>query len=155
MERTIGEVAEIADRSYNAKAFWGAMLICNAILPEPDIGLIEEIVKRIDGAVPDKKDRDKAANLVGDALEDVMSYPRAQQISINGDDPTIIAIAKALVYLSSSFVGKNPTKRKDRQKATEIILNRMGGRRSEPVREVVTLEYVDPDWMGSLPSGDE
>lgn len=137
------------DRGLTAKTNFCCTLIVNAIF-ETDISAIKEIATRIDGTVPSDKERNKFANIVGDAIEDIMEYTDGSQLKIMPDDITIIAIAKAVYYLATKQVGKNAAARKDRQQAIEMILSRTGGRKTEPVHEVTKLEYVEPEWMHAL-----
>lgn len=151
LEKTIGEVNMMRERSNRVRNWFAARLICIAIF-EKDIGAILQIADRIDGAIPDKSERDSFANLVGDAIEDVMDLPAGERIFVNEDDLTIIAMAKVIIWISMETAGGNVMKKKDRQKAIEMILKRTGGKRSEPVREAERLEFVEPDWMKALPS---
>ena len=151
LDRTIGEIWKTREHSRNARAFFGTSLIANAVF-DMDIGLIEQIANRIDGTVPEKGERDKFANLIGNAIDDVLDMEKAEQLAVQPDDTTIIAIAKAVIYIATAPVGNNPSKRKERQKAVDLILNRTGGKRIEPVKDAMRLEYVEPDWMNALPS---
>lgn len=162
LDRTMGQIYESRDKAHNVRSYFGSALLFTAVF-EHDIGLLEEIIKRIDGTVPDKDERDGYANLIGGALEDVMDQPIGDQQKISPDDTAIIAMAKTILWIATqdsveksdgSFRGLNSQEKKDRQKAVEIVLSRTGGRRSEPVKEITLIEYQDPDWM-SLPSGGE
>lgn len=153
LERTIGEVVMLRERATNAKQYWAASLIVDAVF-EYDIGLIEQIATRIDGTVPQDKDRDKFANIVGDALDDIMEYESKELLTLWPEDKTIIALAKAIYFISIDHPGTNVNKRKEKHKAVDLVLNRLGGRKTEPVRELVLPNYVEPEWM-SLPAGKE
>lgn len=150
LEKTIGEVLEMRERAPNAKCYFAAQLIFCAVF-ETDIGCIQQVVERVDGTIPEEGERDKFANIFGDALDDVLELDNVEQLRIFPQDPCIIAIAKATYSISVCPVGKNVNKKKDRQKAIEMILKRTGGRKSEPTRETKVIEYVDPEWM-SLPN---
>lgn len=150
---TVGDIVRMRENSANMRALFCANLIFNAIF-DNDIGAINQIVNRIDGAIPDKKNRDNYANLMGQAIEDVLDYPKAEQVCIYPDDWTIIGLAKRVIQTSCQEVGKNPIAKKERNQAAEMVLNRTGGRRSEPVREQHLIEYVQPDWMAPLPCGE-
>lgn len=153
LERTIGQVAYLRETATNAKQYWAASLIFDAVF-EKDIGLINQIATRVDGTVPNEKDRDKFANLVGEAIDDVMEYTNKEQCIIKEDDLCIIAIAKAIWFISTDHPGKNQSKKKEKQQAVDMILSRTGGRKVEPVKELTTTRFVQPDWM-SLPGGQE
>ena len=130
-----------------ARTVFVASTICQAIF-DMDIGLISEIVKRIDGLAPSKGDMDEYSNIFSDALADVLEYTQADQMRIYPTDSPIIALAKATVAVSVSNPGKNMQARKDRQKAVAMILDRVEGRRSEPAKPVELPEYQVPDWVG-------
>lgn len=153
LERTVGEVAMLRESASNAKQYWTSSLIIDSII-EKDIGLINQIATRVDGTVPTENDRSKFANLIGEAIDDVMAYPDARQCVIQPDDLCVIALAKAVLFISLDHPGKNVSKRRDKQAAVELILGRTGGRKTEPVKELLTTNYVDPDWMG-LPEGEK
>ena len=136
-----------------ARTAFVASTICQAIF-DLDVGLISEIVKRIDGIAPSKGDMDAFSNIFSDALNDVLEYTRADQMTIYPTDTPIIALAKATVAISVSDPGKNMQARKDRQKAVTMILDRIEGRRSEPAKPVELPEYEEPAWIG-LAEGDE
>lgn len=150
LTKTMGEIVKIAQTASNVRGMWGAGLVFNAVF-DRDMGCIKQIAERIDGPVPDRKERDGFANILGDAIEDVLDYPAAEQTTVNQDDLGIIAVAKAVVYVSMMPVGNNVQLKKDRQSAVEMVLKRVGGKRMEPVKQLVMPEYVDPDWMPRLP----
>lgn len=136
----------------SARTAFVASTICQAIF-DLDIGLISEIVKRIDGLAPSKGDMDAFSNIFSDALNDVLEYTDGRQLTIYPTDTPIIALAKATVAISVSDPGKNMQARKDRQKAVSMILDRIEGRRSEPAKPVELPEYEEPAWIG-LAEGD-
>ena len=131
----------------SARTVFVASTICQAIF-DMDIGLISEIVKRIDGLAPSKGDMNEYSNIFSDALADVLEYTEAEQMRIYPKDPPIIALAKATVAISVSKPGKNMQARKDRQKAVSMILDRVEGRMSEPAKPVELPEYTEPEWLG-------
>ncbi len=152
MERSIGDVVLLRESATNAKQYWAASLIVDAVF-ECDIGLIEQIATRIDGTVPADVERDKFANLVGDALDDIMDYTNVELLTVQPDDKSIIALAKAVYFISIDHPGKNLNKKKDKHKAVEMVLNRVGGRKTTPKKELILTNYVEPEWM-SLPQGE-
>lgn len=151
LTKTIGDVVLLREAATNARAFFATSLIFHAVF-DKDMGALDQIANRIDGTVPDRRDRDRFANIMGDALEDVLEYARMDQTQIFPDDPTIIALAKTVLSVSWMEVGRNPTAKKDRQKAIEMVLQRTGGRKTEPTAVLELVEYVDPDWMAPLPA---
>ena len=153
INRTIGEVALNRSRATSTRWFFVSNVIFEAVF-DLDIGLISEIVKRIDGLAPAKGDNHGSREIFSDALLDVLDYTHAEQVTVKPDDPAIIALAKATVAIANANVGKNMQARKDRQKAVQMILDRTEGRQSEPAKSVEQIIYESPDWMG-LPSGEE
>lgn len=149
--RTMGDVVRAREIATNAKQYTVASMIFNAVF-EADVDLIRTIALRIDGTVPEESKRDGYANILGDAIEDVLSYEQAVQLQVTPQDPPIIAMAKALVYIGTQPCGSNYAKRKERNLAAQMILERTGGRKVQPTALQVTTKYVEPDWM-QLASG--
>lgn len=150
--RTIGQVVTGRDTAGTTKTFFVMNLFFSAVF-DMDISLISEIVKRIDGTAPEKGGTDGCSSIFSDALNDVLNYEDAKRLTIFPDDPAIIALAKATVCIANSDPGMNMQARKDRQKAVQMILDRTEGRRNEPAKPTVAIEYKEPDWM-SLPNGE-
>ena len=144
--RTMGDVVKSREVALNAKQYAVASMIYNAVF-EMDIDLIRTIALRIDGTIPEEDKREGFANLIGDALEDVLSYNEAEQMKVLPEDPPIIAMAKALVYVGTQPCGSNYAKRKERNLAAQMILERTGGRKVQPTRILAEKQYVEPDWM--------
>lgn len=144
--KTINENAASIETSCNARSFFVFKLIYDAVFLK-DVGLIDLIINRIDGIVPKQSDRDSYANIIGDALDDVLDMTRAEQLVIMPNDPAIIALAKSLIHISLQDPGNNPMKKKDKVRATEIILNRCGGKKTEPTKPLIEEVYVEPEWM--------
>lgn len=151
--RTMGDVVRSRDIATNAKQYTVASMIYNAVF-ELDIDLIRTIALRIDGTVPEEDKRDGYANLIGDAIDDVMSYELATQMKVTPDDPPIVAMAKALIYVGTQPCGSNYAKRKERNLAAQMILERTGGRKVQPTRAQIETQYVEPEWM-QLSPGEE
>ena len=151
--RTMGDVVHAREVATNAKQYTVNSMIYNAVF-EMDVDLIRTIALRIDGTVPDEDKRDGYANIIGAALEDVLSYEHANQMKVVPSDPPVIAMAKALVYIGTQPCGSNYAKRKERNLAAQMILERCGGRKVQPARVEATIEYVEPEWM-QLPSQKE
>jgi hypothetical protein len=154
LAKTIGEVFSIRETANNVRAYFVAGLIFNACF-EKDILAINQIIYRLDGTVPDEGSRDNYANLIGDAIDDVMEYDKADQMTINPDDPTIIALAKTIIFIATSSPGTNYAMRKDKAMATEIVLTRTGGRKIQPTRHRIETKYKEPSWMKGLPEKEE
>jgi hypothetical protein len=121
-------------------------MVYNAVF-EMDVDLIRTIALRIDGTVPEEDKRDGFANLLGDAIEDVLSYTQADQLRVTPQDQPVIAMAKALVFVGTQPCGSNYAKRKERNLAAQMILERTGGRKVQPTRLQVETKYVEPEWM--------
>lgn len=154
LNKTMGDLIQLRTAADKARTAFVCGTICNAVL-DLDIGLIAEIVKRIDGAAPAKGDIDNYSNIFSDALADVLEYDQADQVRIFPSDPPIIALAKATVVISMADPGKNVQARKDRQRAVAMILDRVEGRQSEPERVKEIKEYSAPDWLGLPEKEDE
>ena len=152
--KTIGEVLSLHEKATNAKALFVAHLIFDSVF-NYDIQSLKQIISRVDGGVPDAQKRRHYANIFGDAIEDVLSYTNKEDLKIQPDDICIIAMAKVVVWVSMSDPGKNLQKKKDKQDAIQIILERTGGRKSEPTKQLATTNYVNPEWMQGLPSSTE
>jgi hypothetical protein len=150
--RTMGDVAKTRETASNAKAWVVNSMILNAVF-EQDIDLIKTIITRVDGLVPDEGDRGGYANILGDALDDVLSLTEVEALNITPSDPVIIALAKVLVHTAARPTGSNYMQRKQRNLAASMILERTGGRKTGPTRPTLETKYVEPDWMG-LPDGD-
>ena len=150
---TMGDVVRSRDVATNAKQYTVASMIYNAVF-EMDVDLIRTIALRIDGTVPEEDKREGYANIIGAALEDVLSYEQARQLKVVPNDPPVIAMAKALVYVGTQPCGTNYAKRKERNLAAQMILERCGGRKVQPTRYEAQIEYVEPEWM-QLGQGEE
>ncbi len=144
--RTMGQVVHNREYATDVKAYTVNSLIYNAVF-EADVDLIKTIIRRVDGLVPDEDERGGYANILGDALEDVLAYDQKEMMVLTPDDPVIIAIAKVLVYKATMLAGTNQMLRKERNTAAQIILERTGGRKVGPTRLLVETVYVEPDWM--------
>lgn len=146
LSRTMGDVVRSREIATNAKQYTVASMIFNAVF-ETDVDLIRTIALRIDGTVPEESKRDGYANLLGDAIEDVLSYEHAVQLEVTPLDSPIIAMAKALVYIGTQPCGSNYAKRKERNLAAQMILERTGGRKVQPTMAQIETRYVEPEWM--------
>ena len=153
LERTMGDVVQAREFSRNARQYTVNSMIFNAV-QERDVDLIRTIALRIDGTIPSEKERGSYANLLGDAIDDVLSYPVGTQLNIYEGDAPVIAMAKALVYVATQPAGINYAKRKERNLAAQMILERTGGRKVEPTRPQIETVYVEPEWL-QLPSSDK
>lgn len=151
--KTLSDLMDMRVNAPTARTAFVASTICQAIF-DLDIGLISEIVKRIDGLAPSKGDMDTYSNIFSDALNDVLEYTQADQMTIYPSDTPIVALAKATVAISVSNPGKNMQARKDRQKAVSMVLDRVEGRMSEPAKPIEVPEYMEPEWLG-LAKGDD
>ena len=146
LSRTMGDVVRSRDIAQNARQYTVASLIFNAVF-EMDVDLIRTIALRIDGTVPEEDKRDGYANILGDAIEDVLSYEQANQLQVTPRDQPIIAMAKALVFIGTQPCGSNYAKRKERNLEAQMILERTGGRKVQPTRVQIETQYVEPEWM--------
>lgn len=146
LEMTVFEVCKGLETCLNARAYFVATLVTDAIFMQ-DIDSIKQIVERIDGTVPDEKERGGYANIFGDALEDVLDAGEQEQLTICPDDLVVIALAKAVVFIALSQPGKNFQMRKQKNDAVDMVFKRTGGRKTEPTKPMLETTYEDPDWM--------
>lgn len=110
------------------------------------------IVKRIDGTAPVTGNRDSFANIMGDAIDDILDMKSKEQTVIDRDDPVILALAKVVFHIATQPSNGNPVVKREKQKAIDMVFERTNGRRVEPVRPQIETMYEDPEW---LMSGDE
>lgn len=146
LDRSMGDVCRMREVATNARAYTINSMIFNAVF-ELDVELIKTIGTRIDGTVPEEGKREGYANILGDAIEDVLSYEQSAQLQIVPEDRPIIAMAKVLVHVATQPAGNNMTKRKERNLAAGMILERTGGRKVQPTKPLIETKYVEPDWM--------
>ena len=146
LDRTMGDVVRSREKAANAKEYTVACMVFNAVF-ELDVDLIRTIATRIDGTIPVEGKREDFANIIGDALEDVLGYDKKEQAVITPEDSPVIAMAKALVHIGTQPCGKNFAKRKERNLAAQMILERTGGRKVNPTRPLIETKYVEPEWM--------
>ena len=144
--KTMGDMVHTSEVAQKAREYTLSRMICNAVF-EADIELIQTIVTRIDGTIPAEGNQEKYATAFGDALNEVLEMPTGQQMEVDQDDIPIIAMAKAVVYAATARVGSNVAKRKERNMAAKMILERTGGRKVAPTPLLVETVYVEPDWM--------
>lgn len=154
LNRTMGDLIRMRTTAPSARTAFVVSTMTNAVF-DLDIGLISEIVKRIDGSAPQKGDMDAYSNLFSDALSDVLDYTQSDQMSVFPSDPPIIALAKATIAVALHDPGRNMQARKDRQKAVQMILDRVEGRRAEPAKPTELPEYRAADWLGLPEEGDD
>lgn len=152
LERTVGEMMALRESARNARAYFAASLIFNAIF-EKDIQAINQIVWRIDGVAPKAEDRHNYANIFGDAIDDVLDYDSDDQMQVFETDLCIIAMAKVVIHIALSKSGYNVQKKKDKQTAIDMVLTRTQGKKTEPTKPLLEGRYVMPDWM-SLPDSE-
>lgn len=143
---TMGQVVRNREFATDVKSYTVNSMIFNAVF-ETDVDLIKTIIRRVDGLVPDEDKRGGYANILGDALEDVLSYDQKELMRITPNDPVIIALAKVLVYKATEQAGMNQLRRKERNTAAQIILERTGGRKVGPTKLLLETKYVEPEWM--------
>lgn len=147
LDLTMGDVVRKRESDVNnVRSLTVASMIFNAVF-EMDVELIKTIGLRIDGTVPEEGDRKRFANILGDAIDDVMDYDDARKMTIVPEDTPIIAMAKVLIAKATRLAGNNMQKRKERNLAVSMILERTGGRKVSPTKPMLETRYVEPDWM--------
>lgn len=142
----MSEIVRSREAASNARAYFVANLVCDAVFNQ-DIDVCKQIITRVDGAVPDEESRTGYANIFGDALEDVLGYEEARRLEVFPEDLGIIAIAKVVIFKSMADVGRNFQMRKAKNDAIDMILNRVGGRKTKPTKPLLETTFEDPDWM--------
>lgn len=151
--KTMGQLVKTSESAVKARDYTLARMICNAVF-EVDIELIQTIVSRIDGTIPAEGKTNSYATAFGDALEDVLEFSSKEQMEVTPDDTPIIAMAKAVVYCATNRVGSNLARKKERNLAARMLLERTGGRKIAPTPLQLETEYIEPEWM-QLPSGED
>lgn len=146
LTRTMGETFRVRETATNARTYFVANLVFSAIL-EKDMSLIEILANRIDGTIPTSETRDSFANLMGDAIDDVLDMERHEQMNIMPNDLVIVALAKTVFHIATAPTKGNPILKREKQKAVEMIYGRVAGRRTQPVRPLIETKYVKPAWM--------
>lgn len=154
LTKTIGEVLRTRERSGNARTYFVCNMIWSAMF-EQDMGIIETIVKRIDGTAPVTGNRDSFANIMGDAIDDVLDMECKEQTVIDRDDPVILALAKVVFHIATQPSNGNPVIKREKQKAIDMVYERTNGRRVEPVRPQLETLYEDPEWLTEGTDGTE
>lgn len=149
LTRTMGDIVRARDTATNARQYFVSNLIFSAVF-EKDMSLVDIIATRIDGTVPTNKERDSFANLMGDAIDDVLDMDRSEQTLIQPSDPVIIALAKVVYHIAVEPTKKDYNKKRERQKAVEMVYARTAGRRNEPVKLAIEEKFVDPEWLSSI-----
>lgn len=155
LDFTMGDIVKARENpGHNVKSHTVSAMIFNAVF-EMDVDLIKTIGLRIDGTVPEEGKRGGYANILGDAIEDVLSYEHKDQLYVTASDTVVIAMAKVLVYVATQPAGSNYAKRKERNLAASMVLERTGGRKVQPTKPLIDVKYVEPDWMGLSEGKDE
>lgn len=154
LTRSLGDVLRMRETATNARTYFIANLVSSAVF-EKDMALIEILATRIDGTVPTSSERDSFANLMGDAIDDVLDMERSAQMTVIPDDPVIIALAKVVFHIATSPTRGNPTLKREKQKAVEMVYARTAGRRTEPVRPLLETKYVKPQWLSEITEEEE
>jgi len=152
--RTMGDIVRTSEIAQKAREYTLSRMICNAVF-ETDIELIQTIVSRIDGTIPAEGKQDQYATAFGDALEEVMELSLGEQMNVTPEDTPITAMAKAVVYVATNRVGSNVAKRKERNMAAKMILERTGGRKVAPTPLQLETVYTEPDWMRLSEGGEK
>lgn len=142
---TLNQYCENAIANSTTEKYWLSHVIRDAIA-QKDIKAIQTIATRLDGGIPDKKDRKKYANYIGSFLDDVMKLPIDEVRILRYEDPVFMALAKAIFHISLQVPSDSQAAR-DKNIAIEMIFDRCGGRRAEPTKTLIEAKYVEPKWM--------
>lgn len=146
LSKTIGEICYCMEHAADIKTYVACRTIINAV-SDLDIGLINIIIRRVDGGIPKADEIEDYANYFGQALEDVLEMPPSERFIMDLDkDYGIVALAKAVVMAAIQPAGHNISKRKDRQLAADMLFSRTGGLKNEPQKIQTNIEIRDADW---------
>lgn len=152
--RTVGQLIQMAE-SGNSKAAWVGNTLLDAFKDQDIVNLLA-FINRVDGLIPDEDSYDNYANYFGTAINEALEVPREELGRIYEDDVVMSVIAKCFIHVSLQYYApSNNTGRKNKTLAIETILNRSQGRKIAPTKALVEDLYGDPDWMKSLPEGQE
>lgn len=145
----------------NAAEFLVCRLITDAIFNN-DVRAIKMIVTRIDGGLPKDVEVDFFQSKFGDCLEEILSYEDGQQMKILPSDTVMMALCKSLYalatqdiywdYVKNKPIARPSTDRKqERDVAMQIILERVGGRKTKLAKEAEKTQIQDAEWINQLP----
>lgn len=143
-----------------AAEFLVSRLFTDAVFSQ-DIRSIQLIINRIDGGLPKDVDVENYRTLFGDTLNEVMSMTKAEQVKVKPDDTVMMALCKSLYSIAvediywdderGRKVRPSDSKKKERDLAMRIVLERTGGRKTLSTVEVEHEEIELADWIAELP----
>lgn len=128
----------------NAAQHLVAQMFTDAVFNQ-DIRTIATIINRIDGGLPKDTEVDDYQTLFGDAMAQVLETDKASQLKVTPDDTVMLALCKSLYDLASQDLYWDPVehrrckpstdRKKDRDTALRMVLERAGGRKTTPMIE--------------------
>ena len=102
--------------------------------------------------------------MFGDCIDEILKLDNATQLTVLPEDTVMMAMCKSLYAIATEDiyhkadpsgcyrdVHPSDTKKRDRDAAMRIILERSGGRKTLIAPEPEAKEYVDAPWIAELP----
>ena len=167
--RPLGEVVAISEGNRwtigmtagkNAADFLVSRLFTDAVFSQ-DIRSIQLIINRIDGGLPKDTDIADYQTEFGDCLNQIMNMTRNEQLSVGPDDTVMMALCKSLYQIATEDIywdtdklkSRRPSdsKKKERDAALRMVLERTGGRKTLSTIEVRKEEVEIANWIAELP----
>ena len=166
----MGDVVSIAEgnrwmigmvkNDQNAADFLVSRLFTDAVFSQ-DIRAIQLIINRIDGGLPKDTEIAKYQTEFGDCLNKIMGMTSNEQLSIEPDDTVMMALCKSLYQIATEDIywdyeklrSKRPSdsKKKERDAALRMVLERTGGRKTLAAVPENREEVEIAGWIEDLP----
>lgn len=144
----------------NAAMYLVARLFTDAVFNQ-DIRAIQLIINRIDGGLPKDTEIDDYQTQFGDCLNAVMNCTNGTQLKVMPSDTVMMALCKSLYDLAIQDIyydyskdrpcKPSPDKKKERDAAMRIVLDRTGGRKTLSSMQKEKEEVEIADWIVALP----
>lgn len=144
----------------NAADFLVSRLFTDAVFSQ-DIRAIQLIINRIDGGLPKDTEIAKYQTEFGDCLNKIMGMTSNKQLSIEPDDTVMMALCKSLYQIATEDIywdyeklrSKRPSdsKKKERDAALRMVLERTGGRKTLASIPENREEVEIAGWIEDLP----
>lgn len=144
----------------NASMFLVSRIFTDAVFNQ-DIRAIQLIINRIDGGLPKDTEVGDYQTLFGDCLTEVLGAVDGSQLKVRPDDSVMLALCKSLYsiavediyydYASARRRKPSDAKKRDRDAAMRMVLERVGGRRTlVPAADGKVEEVSVAPWIARL-----
>lgn len=143
-----------------AAEFLVSRLFTDAVFSQ-DIRAIQLIINRIDGGLPKDTEVARYRTEFGDCLNEVMGMTRQEQVMVDPDDTVMMALCKSLYQIAVEDIywdydklkKKQPsdTRKKERDTALRMVLERTGGRKTLSEANVEKEDVEIAPWIAELP----